>query len=146
LQALWTYVKWSPLCGAVFVVTFIIFLACQTSRQISDWWLRQWTSDARGWYPPSSDGGDPSWSNDENPPLSAPGGIYDGLSASQAYIITYFIPVGFFVISMFFRGYGFHWWTHGAGQKLHKTAVKNIMYAPLGFFLRVSCGEWAARG
>lgn len=47
--AMWTYVKNSPLWGLVFIFTFVIFLACQTSRQISDWWLRQWTSDARVW-------------------------------------------------------------------------------------------------
>ncbi len=48
-QAIWCYVKNSPWYGVVFIVTFIIFLACQTSRQISDWWLRQWTADAKQW-------------------------------------------------------------------------------------------------
>ncbi|KAJ9527211.1 hypothetical protein QJQ45_025467 [Haematococcus lacustris] len=132
-EAMVTLVANSPGWGTVFTITFLIFLACQTSRQISDWWLRQWTSDARVWYPNSI--------IKKNPVGTGPDDPFTALTAGQAYIITYAIPVLFFIFSMFFRGAGFHWWTHGAGQRLHSRAVHNTLYAPLGFFLQNPVGE-----
>jgi hypothetical protein len=112
---MWTYVKRSPAWGLVFALDFIIFLASQTARQISDWWLRQWSSDARKWYGPDR--------NPKNPPGSGPESPYEDMTASQAYIITYAIPVLFFFFSMFFRGYFFFKWTHGSGQNLLAKAI-----------------------
>uniref|UniRef100_A0A7S0R9V8 Uncharacterized protein n=1 Tax=Chlamydomonas leiostraca TaxID=1034604 RepID=A0A7S0R9V8_9CHLO len=132
-EAMWTYVKRSPLWGTVFILDFIIFLACQTSRQISDWWLRQWSSDAKKWYGPDM--------NPSNPPGSGPDFPFEDLNASQAYIIVYSIPVLFFFISMYFRGWLFFKWSHGSGQTLLAKAINNVMYAPLGFFLQNPVGE-----
>ncbi|KAJ9510651.1 hypothetical protein QJQ45_027539, partial [Haematococcus lacustris] len=132
-EAMRTMLAYSPGWGTVFTITLIIFLACQTSRQISDWWLRQWTSDARVWYPKSV--------IRRNPVDAATDPPFTKLSAGQAYIITYSIPVLFFVFSMFFRGAGFHWWTHGSCQRLHARAVHNTLYAPLSFFLQNPVGE-----
>ncbi len=114
-QAMWLHMKWSPWFGTVWVFTLIVFLAVQTSRQISDWWLRQWTSDARKWYPRSV--------NKKNPISAATDAPYEALSASQAYIITYAIPVLFFVLMMFTRGACFYWWTLSSGNRIHRKAV-----------------------
>jgi ATP-binding cassette, subfamily C (CFTR/MRP), member 1 len=38
--------------GGIILGTFtlLVFLATQTSRQLSDWWVRQWTPDAQKFY------------------------------------------------------------------------------------------------
>ncbi len=59
----------------------------------------------------------------KNPANAGTDAPYESLDAGTAYIITYSIPVLFFIISMFFRGAGFHWWTLGSGQTIHKKAV-----------------------
>ncbi|KAG1674667.1 hypothetical protein FOA52_007191 [Chlamydomonas sp. UWO 241] len=132
-EALREFVANSPWFGSVFVVTFLIFLACQTSRQISDWWLRQWTTDARSWYDCDK--------NSKNPCGTVPDFPYGGINASQAYVITYMIPVLFFILSMLPRGGGFYWWSLSSGQKIHVKAVHNTLFAPLGFFLQNPVGE-----
>ncbi|KAG1659734.1 hypothetical protein FOA52_006004 [Chlamydomonas sp. UWO 241] len=133
-EALWEFVANSPWFGTVFVVTFLIFLACQTSRQISDWWLRQWTTDARNWH-------DCIKSTKGAPCGTTPDFPFENLDASTAYIITYMIPVLFFILSMIPRGAGFYWWSLSSGQKIHVNAVHNTLFAPLGFFLQNPVGE-----
>jgi hypothetical protein len=118
-QAMWLHMKWSPLYGALWVFTLIVFLAVQTSRQISDWWLRQWTSDARKWYPRSV--------NKKNPISAATDAPYESLTASQAYIITYAIPVCFFILMMFVRGACFYTWTLSSGNRIHTKAVHKLV-------------------
>jgi len=70
-----------------------------------------------------------------------PSAPWSSLSASQAYIIVYAICVICFLIGMQFRGWTFFMWTQGSGQQIHTKAVRNTMYAPLGFFLSNPVGE-----
>ena len=90
-----------------------------TSRQISDWWLRQWTTDAMKWYPK----GTGPWENPKNPVGAATDAPYEDLSASQAYIITYAIPVLFFVFVMLIRGGTHHWYCHGVANNMQRKSV-----------------------
>ena len=92
----------------------------QTSRQISDWWLRQWTTDAKVWYPK----GTGPWENPKNPiTAGTPDAPYEALTASQAYIITYAIPVLFFVFMMLVRGALHHWYAHGVANNMQRQSV-----------------------
>ena len=91
----------------------------QTSRQISDWWLRQWTTDAKKWYPR----GTGPWQKPDNPEWAATDAPYENLTASQAYIITYAIPVLFFVFVMLVRGGCHHWYTHGVANNMQRMSV-----------------------
>jgi len=84
--------------------SFLLFLAAQTCRQISDWWVRQWTSDAQQWY-----------GTNDTP--------FPGANAGTSYVAMYAILVGTFIILMLCRGSFFHWWTLGASQNLNKRMV-----------------------
>eukprot|EP00798_Chlamydomonas_sp_ICE-L_P026578 gene26578-18344_t len=132
-EAIKAFVKLSPFMGAVFVLNVIIYLACQTSRQISDWWLSQWSQDTKEWYTRDVVKSNPADAGTDFP--------YESLNASQAYIITYAICVLFFLVAMVARGQTFFWWARGSGQTIHKKAVHNTMFAPLGFFLTNPVGE-----
>eukprot|EP00798_Chlamydomonas_sp_ICE-L_P021717 gene21717-28737_t len=132
-EAIKVFVKLSPFMGAVFVINFIIYLASQTSRQVSDWWLSQWSQDTKVWYTQDVVPSNPDDAGTDYP--------YESLNASQAYIITYAICVLFFFASMVWRGQTFFWWARGSGQKIHEKAVHNTMFAPLGFFLTNPVGE-----
>ncbi|KAG1659736.1 hypothetical protein FOA52_006006 [Chlamydomonas sp. UWO 241] len=131
-EALWEFVANSPWFGVVFVFSVFIFMTVQTARQISDWWLRQWTTDARKWY-------DCDQSN--NPCGTTPEFPFQGLDPSSAYVIVYMIIVLFFILCLLPRGAGFYWWSLSSGQKIHVNAVHNTLFAPLGFFLQNPVGE-----
>ncbi|KAG1658983.1 hypothetical protein FOA52_008685 [Chlamydomonas sp. UWO 241] len=131
-EALWEFVANSPWFGVVFVVTFLVFLASATTRQITDWWLRQWTSDARHWY---------DCDQSKNPCGTTPEFPFQSMDPSSAYVIVYMIVVLFFILSLLPRGAGFYWWSLSSGQKIHVNAVHNTLFAPLGFFLQNPVGE-----
>ena len=55
-QAMWLYIKAGSLWLLPWVVFF--FLIAQTTRQLSDFWVRWWSNDSYGWYsyPPAPPG------------------------------------------------------------------------------------------
>eukprot|EP00878_Enallax_costatus_P000230 GHUV01000294.1.p1 GENE.GHUV01000294.1~~GHUV01000294.1.p1 ORF type:complete len:1290 (+),score=442.33 GHUV01000294.1:122-3991(+) len=107
----------------VFCFSLLWFLSAQTSRQISDYWVRQWTGDTRGWYK----AGRPGYSL-----FSAPG---------PAYVFIYGMLTLAFIFLMLLRGSTFHLWTLGSSQRMHKKMVHKVLFAPLGFFLQNPVGE-----
>ena len=58
--------------------------------QISDWWLSQWSADTYMWYPKSVV---------KDNPLDAKS-PFPNLSAGEAYVVCYAIPIGVFLIAM----------------------------------------------
>ena len=53
------------------------------------------------------------------------------------YILVYGLCVFYFIFSMLFRGTFLYWWALGAACRFQKKALHRVLYAPLGYFLRV---------
>ncbi|KAG2500519.1 hypothetical protein HYH03_001296 [Edaphochlamys debaryana] len=109
--------------GNVFLVLvcFIFFLAAQTTRQVSDFWVRWWV-------------------NDEYKKFPKPKGVQDP-SATQFYSLIYLALTGIFYFCMLARGATFLWWTLRSAEKIRKKAVHNVLFAPMGFFLVTPVGD-----
>eukprot|EP00883_Tetradesmus_obliquus_P000567 jgi/Sobl393_1/10597/SZX72300.1 len=118
-RAVASYAKFGGLLLGL--LSLLWFLAAQTSRQISDYWVRQWTGDTRHWYKLHSQ------------PLFA--------TAGSAYVLIYGLLTAAFIGLMLLRGANFHMWTLGSSQRMHKAMLHKVLYAPLGFFLQNPVGE-----
>jgi ATP-binding cassette, subfamily C (CFTR/MRP), member 1 len=101
----------------LFCLSFLTFLATQTSRQMADFFIRWWTSDYYGKYK---------------------GQCIEGICYGNFYAIFYATLTGIFLILMLFRGAFLYLWALGASQRIHEKSVHRILYAPLGFFFSVS--------
>ncbi|WIA12457.1 hypothetical protein OEZ85_012492 [Tetradesmus obliquus] len=121
-QASRTYIKFGRLGLHILGFTSLVwFLIAQTSRQISDYWIRQWTGDTMFWYRLG-----------RAPFFSAPG---------QAYVFIYGMLTLAFLVFMIFRGHNFHMCALGGAQTMQKRMLHNVLYAPLGFFLQNPVGD-----
>uniref|UniRef100_A0A383WNY2 Uncharacterized protein n=1 Tax=Tetradesmus obliquus TaxID=3088 RepID=A0A383WNY2_TETOB len=119
-QAIGVYLKYAQYW--ILPISLVWFLSAQTSRQISDMWVRQWTGDTRKWYV-------------NGPPMT----IFS--AAGPAYVFIYGMLTLAFIVLMLLRGSTFHGWSLGASQRLHKNMLHKVLYAPLGFFLQNPVGE-----
>lgn len=61
----------------------------------------------------------------------------DALWGEKFYILVYGLCVFYFIFSMFFRGAFLYWWALGASCRFQKKSLHRVLYAPLGYFLRV---------
>eukprot|EP00775_Hariotina_reticulata_P004687 gene4687-4939_t len=120
-QAIRVYMRHAPVWILLHIAALMFFFTAQSSRQVSDFWVRQWTGDSRGWY-----------KNKDQPMFS-----YAGAS----YVFIYAMLTLAFIVLMLFRGTCFHGWTLGSSQHLHSKMVHKVLYAPLGFFLQNPVGE-----
>lgn len=94
-------------CGVVIgTLSVLFFLAAQTSRQMSDYWVRQWTGDLLCWYP--------TCKNQANPVFG---------TASASYVTIYGLLVVAFLVLMLFRGTFFHWWTLGGSNTMYNKML-----------------------
>jgi hypothetical protein len=81
-EALSTYVKF---CGPLLMlVSLFFFLSAQTSRQLSDVWVRRWTGDTQKWY------------SGVNKPLM-------GMAAGESYLTIYALLTFAFIFLMVCR-------------------------------------------
>ncbi|WIA32616.1 hypothetical protein OEZ86_003419 [Tetradesmus obliquus] len=117
-QAMVNYARFGGIL--VGILSILWFLSAQTSRQISDYWVRQWTGDTRQWYV-------------TGPPFFG--------GAGKAYVFIYGMLTAVFIVLMLLRGATFHLWTLGSSQRMHKSMLHKVLYAPLGFFLQNPVGE-----
>ncbi|GLC53728.1 hypothetical protein PLESTB_000780900 [Pleodorina starrii] len=101
-------------------VCFIFFLAAQTTRQVSDFWVRWWVNDQYLHY--------------DNPKLQDPG-------ATKFYSLIYLLLVGLFYLMMVGRGITFLWWVLRSSENIRKKALHNVLNAPMGFFLVTPVGD-----
>ncbi|GLC72909.1 hypothetical protein PLESTF_001308600 [Pleodorina starrii] len=85
-------------------VCFIFFLAAQTTRQVSDFWVRWWVNDQYLHY--------------DNPKLQDPG-------ATKFYSLIYLLLVGLFYLMMVGRGITFLWWVLRSSENIRKKALHN---------------------
>ncbi|PNH10694.1 Multidrug resistance-associated protein 1 [Tetrabaena socialis] len=99
---------------------FMFFLASQTSRQISDFWVRWWVADEYKQFPAK--------------------GVQDA-AATKFYALIYLLLVGLFYIFMLFRGATFLWWVLRSSENIRKKALHNVLNAPMGFFLIFPVGD-----
>jgi hypothetical protein len=99
-RALWIYLWY----GNIFMVTacFIFFLAAQTTRQISDFWVRWWVAD--------------KYDKFENPKEQ-------DSSATQFYSLMYMMLVLLFWAFMMFRGATFFGAVLMSAERLRKKAL-----------------------
>ncbi|GLC48313.1 hypothetical protein PLESTB_000082600 [Pleodorina starrii] len=109
--------------GNLFLVfiCFIFFLAAQTSRQISDFWVRWWVADQYERFPRRT------------------GMQYE--PATKFYSLIFLLLVSLFYLFMVFRGTTFLWWVLRSSERLRKKALHNVLYAPMGFFLVTPVGD-----
>ena len=101
-------------------VCFLFFLAAQTTRQISDFWVRWWVSD--------------EYNKFANKKVQQ-------ASATEFYSLIYLLLVGLFYTMMLFRGATFLWWVLRSSEGLRRRALHNVLHAPMGFFLVTPVGD-----
>ena len=101
----------------LFCLSFLTFMATQTSRQMADFFIRWWTSDTYSKYK---------------------GQCSEGLCYGNFYATFYAVLTGIFLILMLFRGAFLYLWALGASQRIHEKSVHRVLFAPLGFFFSVS--------
>uniref|UniRef100_A0A7S0VCE4 ABC transporter n=2 Tax=Polytomella parva TaxID=51329 RepID=A0A7S0VCE4_9CHLO len=112
--------------GAVLGFVSIIFFGfTQTTRIISDTWIRWWAPDRFKFYPP----------NFRHLPLDQ---VHEG---SVQYLLGYFGLVAFFVILLVTRDSVFSIWQIRGATKLHNHLFKRVLNAPMLFFLRTPVGD-----
>jgi len=112
-------------CGAFLGFWCVMFfLSAQTSRQMSDYWVRQWTADTQGWYT-----------------LDSKGKEITGKDASAKYVGFYAAIIAAFIVLMLFRGTVFFWWSLGGANRLYKKALHRVLFTPMGFFLVKPVGD-----
>jgi ATP-binding cassette subfamily C (CFTR/MRP) protein 1 len=104
----------------LFYLSLITFLACQTSRQMADFFIRWWISDTYGSYK---------------------GKCTTELCYGNYYASFYAILTGIFVSSMFLRGALLYLWALGASSRIYSKSVHRVLYAPLGFFFFTPVGD-----
>ncbi|KXZ54551.1 hypothetical protein GPECTOR_4g616 [Gonium pectorale] len=108
--------------GNLFIVfvSFIFFLAAQTSRQVSDFWVRWWVNDEYKHFPRKGVQHEP---------------------ATRFYSLIFFLLTSLFYINMLVRGATFLWWVLRSSERLRTRALHNVLNAPMGFFLVTPVGE-----
>jgi len=99
-------------------VRAVLFSLSQTTRQLSDWWVRQWVNDTLGLYP-----------------------LAESRSASLAYSLGYMAFMLVFGFINWIRGINFFFWTREASNSLFKKYVSRTFGAPLAFFLNNPVGD-----
>ncbi|KAG2500538.1 hypothetical protein HYH03_001315 [Edaphochlamys debaryana] len=102
-------------------VCFLFFLIPQTSRQVSDFWVRWWVNDEYLKFPKRKGVQDPD--------------------ATKFYCLIYLALTGIFYFTMIARGATFLWWTLRSAEIIRRKAVHNVLYAPMGFFLVTPVGD-----
>ncbi|GIL86269.1 hypothetical protein Vretimale_13733 [Volvox reticuliferus] len=100
---------------------FLFFLAAQTSRQMSDFWVRWWVSDQYKHFPKRT-------------------GVQDE-SATKFYCLIYLLLIGLFYLTMVARGATFLWWVLRSSETIRRRALNNVLNAPMGFFLVTPVGD-----
>jgi ATP-binding cassette subfamily C (CFTR/MRP) protein 1 len=101
-------------------ICFLFFLAAQTTRQVSDFWVRWWVNDEYRHYP-------------------AKGVQY--APATKYYALMYLMLIGIFYLMMLCRGSTFLWWVLRSSENLRRKALHNVLNAPMGFFLVTPVGD-----
>ncbi|GIM04284.1 hypothetical protein Vretimale_8859, partial [Volvox reticuliferus] len=101
-------------------ICFMFFLAAQTTRQISDFWVRWWVNDQYDKFPAKR--------------------VQDS-SATKFYSLVYLLLVGLFYLMMLLRGSSFLWWVLRSSENLRRKALHNVLHAPMGFFLVTPVGD-----
>ncbi|KXZ44762.1 hypothetical protein GPECTOR_62g877 [Gonium pectorale] len=99
---------------------FMFFLASQTTRQVSDFWVRWWVNDEYKHYPVK--------------------GVREA-GATKFYSLLYLLLIGIFYFAMIFRGATFLWWVLRSSENIRKRALHNVLNAPMGFFLVTPVGD-----
>ncbi|GIL76626.1 hypothetical protein Vretifemale_6124, partial [Volvox reticuliferus] len=94
--------------------------AAQTTRQISDFWVRWWVNDQYDKFPAKR--------------------VQDS-SATKFYSLVYLLLVGLFYLMMLLRGSSFLWWVLRSSENLRRKALHNVLHAPMGFFLVTPVGD-----
>ncbi|GLI68304.1 hypothetical protein VaNZ11_012665 [Volvox africanus] len=102
-------------------ICFLFFLAAQTCRQMSDFWVRWWVRDEYKHFP-------------------KPKGVQDE-SATKFYCLIYLLLIGLFYLTMLCRGATFLWWVLRSSENIRRRALRNVLNAPMGFFLVTPVGD-----
>ena len=114
----WKYLNAGP--GFRFVLAILLGMTSQSTRQMSDFWVRFWTSDKYSIY-----------HND----------VEYGNHASHTYAWVYGALVFAFFWFQIFRSSAFFWWSFGASNTVHSKKLHRVLNTPLGFFLVKPVGE-----
>lgn len=104
----------------IVLMAFIWFLAPQTTRQVSDFWVRWWVDDKHDQF--------------DNPKKQDP-------TATKYYSLLYLLLVGIFFFGMLFRGSFFLAGVLRSAERMRKRALHNVLNAPMGFFLVTPVGD-----
>lgn len=99
-KALWLFLWHGHL--AIVTACFFFYLAAQTTRQVSDFWVRWWVQDKYSKY--------------DNP-------TEVDYSGSLFYSMFYLLLVGIFWIMMVGRGATFFWFTLRSGERMRRKAL-----------------------
>lgn len=103
----------------LFILAVVAFLVSQSTRQMSDYWIRQWTSDSLRLYRANT----------------------SSTKASTMYASTYWALVGGFILLVLIRGLTFYWHILRASQRLQWEVVHKVFHAQLKFFLQIPIGD-----
>jgi ATP-binding cassette, subfamily C (CFTR/MRP), member 1 len=91
-----------------------------SNRQMSDFWVRFWSSDKYKFYKGPDDHGN---------------------RASYIYAMTYGAFGTMFLIVQLFRSSIFYWWAAAASNRLYRKILHRVLNTPMGFFLVKPVGE-----
>ena len=114
----WKYLNAGP--GFRFVLAILLGMTSQSTRQMSDFWVRFWTSDKYSIYHNDTEYGN---------------------HASHTYAWVYGALVFAFFWFQIFRSSAFFWWSFGASNTVHSKKLHRVLNTPLGFFLVKPVGE-----
>ncbi|GIL55941.1 hypothetical protein Vafri_11394, partial [Volvox africanus] len=118
LKAFFIYTRYGNF--ALVAICFMFFLAAQTTRQVSDFWVRWWVNDEYDRFPAKR---------------------VQNSSATKFYSLVYLMLVGLFYLMMLLRGSSFLWWVLRSSENLRRKALHNVLHAPMGFFLVTPVGD-----
>ena len=114
----WKYLNAGP--AWKLFLALIIGMISQSTRQMSDFWVRFWTSDRYKLYTDT---------------------VEHGNTASHTYAWVYAGLVFAFFAFQVLRSSAFFWWSFGASNRVFTLKLHRVLNTPLGFFLVKPVGE-----
>jgi ATP-binding cassette, subfamily C (CFTR/MRP), member 1 len=112
-------------------ISLFFYIIAQSSRQMSDYWIRQWVNDTLKLYK----------NRFENVGGEVKKFPIHGARGSQVYALTYMALMLAFATFNWLRGYYFFSWTNAAANRFFKKYVARTFDAPLAFFFNNPVGD-----
>ncbi|GBF99292.1 ABC transporter [Raphidocelis subcapitata] len=113
------YFYWASGGRLLGVMSLTVFAVTQTTRIISDWWIRSWAADT------------PAHFYRDHPELEA----------HRLYLVIYAALVTLFILLLLTRDSVFNAWSVRASTNLHNQLFRRVLSAPILFFLRTPVGD-----